>query len=289
MVTTNKHEIRVYGIKRSGNHAIIYWIFKHFNGAVVHLNNVGLTPDPDPYKSFALMSVKGMSFWKCKPKITSFLKYQINQPTKMIFVRVDPKVNIEYIRAYRPKECLILSFENKIFDSSSENLCLSNRDYSAYVGESERVVNIVILRDAYNLFASLLKSKMMRSKNCSKFVNLFKQYARIHLGESSTFPDPTICINYNQWCVDNNYRVDVANKIGFNTSGSPFLEVEHFGGGSSFDKLAARRNPQKLQNTAYRWRSFIDDPLYRSIFQDEELRYLSTQVFGNYDEIQVTL
>jgi hypothetical protein len=49
----NKHEIRVYGIRRSGNHAIISWIFQHFGETVVHLNDIKIARNIDPYKSFS--------------------------------------------------------------------------------------------------------------------------------------------------------------------------------------------------------------------------------------------
>lgn len=276
---TNQYEIRVYGIRRSGNHAIASWILSHFNGVTVHLNDTREKISSDPYKAFAQVFVQGMSFWKCKPKITSFLKHQLKRSPRMLFVRSDSTVNIEYIRAYHPKALSMLSFEDHPLGDEGDHLFA--RDYQTYVGSSETIKNVVILRDVYNLFASLLKSKMMHKGNCSKFVTLYKAYAGAYLRHASESPDPTIFVNYNQWCMEADYRIEIANQIGFDTLGSAFQEISHMGGGSSFDKLNARQDPGKLQGTQHRWKNFVDDPFYRSIFQDEELKHLSDQIFGN--------
>jgi hypothetical protein len=201
----------------------------------------------------------------------------------MLFVQSDSKVNIDYIREYHPKNCLILSFEDyKLNDHNHLNIF--DKYQSTYVGASDRRLNIVILRDAYNLFASLMNSEFMDSKNHSKYVNLFKEYARIHLGIFPKFSDPIICINYNKWSTDNNYRIETAHKIGFYTSGDPCLDVSSMGGGSSFDKLTARTDPKKLLNTLNRWQTYIHNPLYFSLFEDEELKTLSNKIFGNISE-----
>ena len=279
-MATNQTEIRVYGIRRSGNHAIISWIFQHFNHTVVHLNDVR-KHHVDPYQAFSQVSVKGMSFWNCKPKLTSYIKHKIQKRSLMEFTIVDPAVNVEYIRNYDPKECLIVSYEDYPLDK--RNLHIYDQEHDQYVGKSDRILNVVILRDAHNLCASLIKAGFMTNRNHAKFTDLFKEYSRILLGQTPDSSLPLICINYNQWCIDRRYRIEVAEQIGFHTTGDPFLKVSHKGGGSSFDKLAASKQPEKLKNTLHRWKALEDNPLYQSIFQDEELTYLSNQVFGNIE------
>ncbi len=277
VVVTNKHEIRVFGLRRSGNHAVISWILQNFPAPAVHLNDLR-DRSLDPYQAFSQVSVKGLNFWSCKPKLTSFLKYQWQRPPLVEFTVVDPKLNVEYIRNFRPKECLIVSYED--YELTAANLQRYDADRDRYVGSSDRIVNVAILRDAYNLFASLLKVGFLRRDNRDALIALFKQYARVHLGEVPDTPFPLVCINYNRWCEEADYRIAIAKQIGFETSGEPFLKVSHKGGGSSFDRLAAQDNPGKLKQTRERWRRVADRPDYRAIFQDEELRSLSDRVFG---------
>lgn len=42
----NQKEIRVVGLKRSGNHAIINWIRKQHHGEVWHLNKIPVKRNP---------------------------------------------------------------------------------------------------------------------------------------------------------------------------------------------------------------------------------------------------
>lgn len=280
-MATNKTEIRVYGIRRSGNHAIISWIFQHYQNTVVHLNDVR-KHHIDPYQAFSQVSLKGMNFWKCKPRLSSYMKHKFQKRSLMEFTIVDPAINVEYIRAYEPKDCLIVSYED--YPLNESNLHRYDDDHDEYVGTSDRILNVVILRDAHNLCASLIKAGFMTDRNHAKFTKLFKSYSRIHLGQEPKSSLPLVCINYNQWCIDREYRINVAEQIGFQTTGDPFLKVSHKGGGSSFDKLAASQQPEKLKNTLHRWKALEDNPLYSAIFQDKELIDLSSQVFGSMEQ-----
>jgi hypothetical protein len=51
----NKREIRIYGMKRSGHHAIVFWVGNHIDGDAIYINDVypppirrGLQPSVKP-------------------------------------------------------------------------------------------------------------------------------------------------------------------------------------------------------------------------------------------------
>ncbi|NEQ73290.1 MAG: hypothetical protein F6K23_09540 [Okeania sp. SIO2C9] len=52
MYFTNAIDISCFGLRRSGNYAVINWIIRQNNGSFVHLNDVKLYSNKDPYQSF---------------------------------------------------------------------------------------------------------------------------------------------------------------------------------------------------------------------------------------------
>jgi hypothetical protein len=197
----------------------------------------------------------------------------------MEFVVVDPRLNVEHIRNYSPKECLILSYED--YELKHKNLSLFSKKHDDYVGGSRKTSKILILRDPYNLFASLLKAGFMHEGNHSRFVDLFKEYAHTYIEMMKCSDNIFICVNYNQWCVDENYRIQLAQKIGFLTDGSQHFFVSNKGGGSSFDGVRMSEQTLKSNANLQRWRHFVEDSFYRYLLQDTELRRLSDEIFGS--------
>jgi hypothetical protein len=279
----NLYEWRVYGLRRSGNHAILSWAIDGYPGSVVHLNNIRKF-NANPYRSFGQVAVKGISFWNCKPQLFEGLKYVIKrhilkrQEDVALFMHKDSKVNIDYIINFTPKTCLILSYENYRLDDECFIELESNHDL--YVGQSQNLLDILILRDPFNLFASLLKSGRMRADNREYIVDLYKQYAREFLGDTQLLKHQKVCINYNKWFTDSAYRSDVAKKLGFSTSKQAYTKVPGIGGGSSFSGQDFNNKGDNMQ-VLERWKSYITDPFYRDSLNDIELRQLSDQIFGS--------
>ncbi|MBE9139428.1 hypothetical protein IQ254_19880 [Nodosilinea sp. LEGE 07088] len=244
---------------------------------VVYLNNIG-RQSVDPYSAWAQIYVKGLPFWRCKPKASSYLKHLIRQESKFRFVNNDPSIRVNFIRRYSPKENLIVSYEDNFLDN--EAFLDYELNHDDYVGHSDRRSDILILRDPYNLMASLVKSGRMNPANCDRFIRLFKQYARAFLDNPQYGSvKPKILVNYNDWFVSTEYRIKIGHEIGFSTQGEAFEKVPGDGTGSTFDSLnlSGKASQSKVLE---RWKSMVEDEFYRSLFKDVELVEMSKQIFG---------
>lgn len=274
-------ELRVFGIRRTGNHAIISWIMDGLSGVVIHLNNLRLpnNNEVDPYHAVRSVVVKGLPYYRCRSSLWEAFKKTIKRPSHFIFYRGDPKLDLDYILTYPHKNGLIYSYENCSLAEPSFNQFSSIGGQC--VGVSRKQLEIVILRDPCNLFASLLASKMMTEDNQEELVNLFKQYAREFLGQTQLLDRrrPVIFINYNTWCLSTKYKKEMALNFGFQDRGETYNFVSPFGGGSSFNKTQLSGKAQEMK-VLERWRHYQDDPHYRAIFADEEIGALSRQIFG---------
>ena len=94
-------EIRVFGIRRTGNHAFISWLIENYLGSVVFVNNInhhnqdqGNFPaspfDVSVNRPFVdRIIVKGLPYWRCKSKLTSLIKYLITRPSQFVFIPSD--------------------------------------------------------------------------------------------------------------------------------------------------------------------------------------------------------
>ena len=67
----NQNEIRIFGLRRSGNHAMSNWIVKQAKGNVFYINNVGANENPYREKYEDLMRsgcLKGRDKLRCEAR-----------------------------------------------------------------------------------------------------------------------------------------------------------------------------------------------------------------------------
>jgi len=256
---TNASEIRVFGLRRSGNHAIINWIFQNHPGTVCFLNNVLTRRHFNPYLAFS------QSFVKADGEV-------INYPPQLRFRKV--KLTRRWHLQHPRKDCLIYSYEERPLASVAGDELSQQHDRC--LGHSDRVTDVLILRDPFNCFASRLR---LSGQLTTGVVDLWKEYAREFLGESQSLNAP-VPISYNAWREDTAYRSGLAGQLGWKGSDEGVHEVMNIGGGSSFDSTEFDGQAQSMQ-TGERWRHFKDDPAFRSVFRDRDLVDLSERVFGH--------
>lgn len=251
----NQKEIRVVGLRRSGNHGIIIWLRRHYDRHILHLNNV--SPMRNPYRQL----------------------YQ-NYSTK-------EKLKQEAKGIFSKKECLIYNYENYTLDSIVNSKCEKNHDI--YLGKSASRSDLLILRDPYNMFASIRKGQLQKKsnhnylktypKNQKSISELWLDYAKEFLGETNYLKQNRVMLNYNQWVCDQEYRKNIAKKLDFNFCDTGFNVVKNYGGGSSFDGTKFNNQATKM-DVLNRWQNFIDDPEYRQMFNSEIMEY-SQKIFGS--------
>ena len=200
---------------------------------------------------------------------------------------------------FRKKSLLIRSHENRSLAEMSQDQL--EKEHDLYFGKSKKRVDILLLRDPFNLFASRLQQQLNQGFNQSshgfimghpkykygahqpeQFVGIWKEHAREYLGITSYLTHNKIVINYNRWFLESDYRQQVAESLGFSYDDKAIARVvgqNEAGGGSSFDgyEFSGRSSEMKVLE---RWKKMLDNDNYRSLFQDREIWDLSKKIFG---------
>ncbi|MEO8436084.1 MAG: hypothetical protein ABI596_14380 [Pyrinomonadaceae bacterium] len=245
MTCHNRTELCVAALQRSGHHAIINWISANAPGSVCFLNN-------------------------CRPNTDPFLMCTRDQKSELAF-----------------KDHLIYNYEDRRLTEVFKQDFLQHK--KKWFGESGSCVYVLVLRDPFNNFASKYRWAINGTKwtppmewVTRELPGLWKSYAKEFLGQTKVLPGPSVFINYNRWFVDNEYRCEIALRLGLVTAGKGLAEVARWGPntwGDSFDNLDfdGRANEMKVFE---RWRYFAGDKVFADLFRDPELLSLSEDIFG---------
>ncbi len=253
----NQKEIRIVGMRRTGNHAIINWIKNQEIGNIEFLNDLKVNRN-------ALRE--------------SYENLRDNYP----FVN---------------KSCLIRSYEDYSLQEITNWLFESKHDL--YFGKSGTRYDVLIIRDKFNLFASRLKHRLNLEKNNSNLGkstygnnflsvrsphktvgDLWIDYAKEYLGETNYLKHNKICINYNQWFTDIDYRRQIAEKLQVEFSDVGIDKVAGQGGGSSFEGKQLD-GTAKSMDVLNRWQKFADISRYRELFSNPKIFEYSERIFGH--------
>lgn len=274
----NQKEIRVIGLRRSGNHAIINWITKQVSGSVVHLNN--LRPEENPYQAYWKAfngRINASERWRADELRQNSL-YQGRHGYELLKQEVKGK--------FIPKDCLIMSYE----DSSLSRVASkrSERTHDRHFGKSAERLDVLILRDPFNLIASRIRSDKfeVRGINRKGMIGLWIDYAKEYLNETNYLDQKKILVNYNAWFLDREYRQKLSKQLGLPFSDSGLDEVPGFGKGSSFDSVSLHGQAQKM-GVLERWKGYANNELYRKLLRNEEVFYYSDKIFGRIPGIEI--
>lgn len=256
----NKNEFRVVGMSRSGNHAIINWIIQQLQGRYCFLNCA--EPKTNPFYTARPLN-------QAKTYRVNYPGFHLENERRGVFSRKD-----FLIHSY--EDCFLSMLNHKVF----------NQQHDTFVGPSKRRIDILILRDPFNLFASRIRSGLFRREKglVKKAVTLltakriWKQHAREALGEKKHLRQGKIFINYNLWACDPHYRKSVATSLNIDFTDSGFNDVSSCAGGSSFDGLNFENRADDMK-VLERWKHYINDQEYKMIFDDEVIS-LSHKIFG---------
>lgn len=238
----NELEIRVTGMSRSGNHAIINWILRQAPPHYCFLNCT--EPKYNPYETARPLSENGPCF-----------------------LSDIAGLDLEGDRLAK-KNLLVYSHEDIFLGPLGDPRWDRCRDQ--WVGRSRRRIDLLILRDPFNLFASRfqfgLSWQPARHTPFSALSRrIWQQHARQFLGERQHFPGEWLALSYNRWTLDRRYRQQIARWIGFPFTDSGFEEIPECAGGSSFDGTSPS-SPVLRRQVHDRWRVLAKEPAYRKFF-----------------------
>ncbi len=262
----NERELRVFAPRRSGHHAFLQWVEKNSSNRVVFLNDC--TPDASPF-----LTCRGPHIY-------------------------DQGISHRYLNRRREangkrskKGTLIYNYEN--LELSEDVIRHLDVHRERWVGQSRWRADVLILRDPFNLLASVLRSRrqgnpVAGAPALERARRIWKSYAREFVGRSSFFRSPTL-VSYNEWFVSEDTRRALANTLGLSSADKGLEKVAEWGPaawGASFDGLSKDGRASQM-GVLERWSQYVDDPVYVAQFQDDELWDLSGSIFGEIPGTQV--
>jgi hypothetical protein len=249
----NHKELRVIGLSRSGNHAIINWILNQAKGRTCFLNCAEGKTNP---------FVSARPLHHGLPYAANYSKFNLEQ---------------EQAGAFITKDLLIHSYE----DSFLGYVChpVFEQHHDQWVGKSSQRYDVLILRDPFNLFASRKRAgDALAGVTPATAIRIWMQHAREFMGPPRYLNQTRILINYNRWATERCYRQKLAMQLGVDFTDAGINTVPATAGGSSFD--GSRYNGAARQmKTLERWKVYRDDPSYWQLLRPEVLDY-ALQLFS---------
>lgn len=277
----NRKEIRVLGLRRSGNHAIINWICRQAPTNQVFINHARVMDNP--YRNV----YRDQLFLQQRPELRGWRCEDIE------WWRQEARGN------FSEKDVLIYSYEDQEIERVVHPFFEKKHDL--YLGKSQDRYDVLIVRDPFNLFASRIKGNKPR-ENARNFdllqvysrrltlPELWISYAKECLNETNFLSNKKIVIKYNLWFSDIEYRRQIADQIGLEFTDAGFDDVVRAGGiGSSFDNQSFSGQASQM-NVLNRWKSFENDPCFRElILKNSELIDYSAKLFGDIPDTECFL
>jgi hypothetical protein len=248
----NETEIRVIGMSRSGNHAIINWILSQSPGRTCFLNCA--EPGHNP-------------FWSARPRTPELPAWRAPYPGFEIGVEREGRLT--------RKDLLVHSYEDTFLGpfKKPEN----EERHDEWLGRSRRRVDLLVLRDPRNLFASRLASGYGWLDD-DLVARVWSQHAREFLGQRRNLRQERLALSYNRWVASPAYRRRVAERLGLEFDDRAAHSVPAAAGGSSFDGTAYDGRAEEMPVLA-RWHRFAAEPRFQRMLTPSVLE-LSDRVFG---------
>ncbi len=204
----SKTVIRVFAVKRTGQHAILNWLMQQWQGSISFHNNV-------PAGRPILSSHNHETRLRLPIKNPLLLYNHEDVPIKyaMEFDSYYEKT----LRGYTKKiDVIILRDPFNCFASRIK----ANWEWDNLFVENETIRQNVI--------------------------NTWKEHAKEFISDVNPLQNKVL-INYNRWILDVEYRRSIASDLDLQFTDSGFDHTPHYGLGSSFDGLSGTNNKNKLQ------------------------------------------
>jgi len=271
----NELEIQFFGLQRSGNHAVLSWMFQQFDDPVFFFNNVTHFEDPILNFHFARL-----------PNTVTVSRGPPPGASGHGLVQAGVQQHLEEIRS-RKKHVLVYSYENLPLAKLPTRALVGERE--RHLGVSARTHRVLLLRDFYNWIASRLRlfenkgQALPPARRIAGLVALWLTYAREYADETRfLLGEEVIKISYNRWAEDENYRACLLNQLSIPIKDNSNGHVPDVGGGSSFDGMLP--GGSKNMQLGERWRYLLEDKfagLFDLVQQRlEEVERYNLLIFG---------
>ncbi len=240
--------LRVFGMRRAGNHAVINWLMRNSpSEGTVFLNNC--VAGRNPFRSYKTLEVNGQ---RCT-------------------LGEERKTLADFATDAGDGATLLVSYEDVMPNRVPGGHAISGDFDESLFGQE-----VLIYRSFLNWAASLVKkiANNPTYKQAHRTIILLRaleQYSAslelvLHQQELNI-----VAICYDDWLQQPDYRADVLDRMGFTLRDDSLGEVQTYGGGSSFQPEEGEAD--KL-GTNKRWKQMADDPIFQTVLwlfaQDEE-------------------
>lgn len=243
------------GLKRSGLHAVSFWILGH-----------------QPNHAFINNSPKmrsGTGSYMSRTMQTSPLPLHLYPGYPVAACEGNVEIETALPTAL---ELLIVLFQ-------SQHLWHLKAHETGLTGlESSDVRRILLLRNPFNWAASYMQ-KSQSPKDSEVWPAMWREYAKEFLAMTNYFPN-AIRINYDRWFADVAYRQQLSQELGFRTFTDRSLNlVTSHAGGSSFDRTQFDAEAQRMK-VSERWKQYRERPDYLAAFrQNPDIIDMAAQIF----------
>lgn len=234
--------LRIVGMSRSGNHAIINWLLNQLAGKWVFLNCV--EPRSNPFETARPLDC-GNRVLASEPHLRGAEERQIR----------------------RLAEWLVFSQEDTFLGPALDTRAMAAQ------GLSRAGADIIVLRDPYNLMASR-KRFGWRPVTPVTERRIWKQHAKHVLAGRGFGGRTLIPILYNHWVASESYRRQISRQLGLQFCDEGRDKTAACGGGSSFDGYGT-----VSRRVFDRWQQFRDDSDFWHMI-DFEMEALAAKLFG---------
>lgn len=235
------HVVRLFGMRRSGNHAIADWILRN---------------SPAPGSVFLNNCTAG------KSALASCRSVAINrQKTPLAIAQQDFST---VCHSVTNGGLLLVSYEDTVPQELQQGPEIS-RDLDGVSIDT----NVVLYRGFLNWSASMLR-KLQRNaglsvvRRAATLLRAMDGYGRMLALVDARDAPHIITICYDDWVKSEAYRAEALTRMGLQLTDNTLGSVQQYGGGSSFQNDA--RSADELQ-TDLRWRQMSDDPDYRDLMR----------------------
>lgn len=232
-------------MSRSGNHAVINWILSQAAGRTCFLNCA--EPGTSPFESARPLSSDQPGH------LANFDDFDLEAERRGRLSR---------------KDVLVHSYEDTFLGPLGKPA--NEALLAAAVGTSARRIDLLILRDPRNLFASRLASGYGWLDD-ELVTRVWCQHAREYLGLRRNLRQERLMLSYNAWATSADYRRRVSAALGMRFDDRAAHLVPPVAGGSSFDGTAYDGRAEDMP-VLTRWHAFRGDPRFERLVTADVLK-----------------
>lgn len=260
----NALEIQFFGLQRSGNHAVLAWLFQQFSKPVHFFNNARHFGNP----------------------LREFQSHDL--PNTVKIRRGEGKARqLDEIGPIK-KDVLAYSYENLVLRALRDRELVPHKD--VVTGLSSCLRRVLVIRDFDNWLASRIRYHEVAKGNFPsvpqivRFAKLWVSYAKEYVGETDYLRDaPLVTVCFNRWVRDDRYRGEVLDAMAIRLKDNSISYVPSAGGGSSFDSTHFSGRAEQMP-IFDRWRFLLEgkctEVLPQISGQRPVIERLSRQIFG---------